>query len=86
VHHLQYVLGHASLQQTSTYLDTTPQGLHESMRNLSNPASLASSLQVTSTRSPRPSRKQGPARDGNSSSHLREKLAGSTGLGPETLI
>jgi integrase len=34
VHHVQHMLGHASLQQTSTYLNTTLCGLHESMRNL----------------------------------------------------
>ena len=34
VHHVQHMLGHASLQQTSTYLNTTLRGLHDSMRNL----------------------------------------------------
>jgi hypothetical protein len=30
----RWPLGHASLQQTSTYLNTNLRGLHESMRNL----------------------------------------------------
>lgn len=34
VHHVQHMLGHASLQQTSTYLNATLRGLHDSMRNL----------------------------------------------------
>ena len=34
VHYVQHMLGHASLQQTSTYLNATLRGLHESMRNL----------------------------------------------------
>jgi Phage integrase family len=34
VHDVQHMPGHASLQQTSTYLNATLGGLHESMRNL----------------------------------------------------
>ena len=34
VHYVQHMLRHASLQQTSTYLNATLRGLHESMRNL----------------------------------------------------
>ena len=33
-HYVQHMLGHASLQQTSTYLNATLRGLRESMRNL----------------------------------------------------
>jgi integrase len=32
VHHVQEMLGHASLEQTSTYLNVTRAGLHDSMR------------------------------------------------------
>ena len=32
IHHVQEMLGHASLEQTSTYLNVTRVGLHESMR------------------------------------------------------
>ena len=34
MHYVQHMLGHASLQQTSTYRNATLRGLHESMRNL----------------------------------------------------
>jgi integrase len=34
VHHVQHMLGHASLQQPTTYLNATLPGLHESMRTL----------------------------------------------------
>jgi len=32
LHHVQHMLGHANLAQTSTYLNATRIGLHESMR------------------------------------------------------
>jgi hypothetical protein len=32
IHHVQEMSGHASLEQTSTYLNVTRVGLHESMR------------------------------------------------------
>ena len=32
VHHVQHMLGHASLQRTSTYLNATLRGLHTSMQ------------------------------------------------------
>ena len=78
VHYVQHMLGHASLQQTSTYLNATLRGLHESMRNLdqSRPA-------CKQTR-PRP-----PASSQAGSRQKREvlvslivMLAGSTGLEP----
>jgi hypothetical protein len=34
VHYVQHMLGDASLQETSTYLNASLRGLHESMRNL----------------------------------------------------
>jgi hypothetical protein len=46
VHYVQHMRGHASLQQTSTYLNATLRGLHESMRILINPAPLANRLQT----------------------------------------
>lgn len=36
IHHVQEMLGHASLEQTSTYLNVTRAGLHESMRKFEN--------------------------------------------------
>jgi hypothetical protein len=32
LHHIQHMLGHASLEQTSTYLNATLRGMHRSMR------------------------------------------------------
>jgi integrase len=32
LHHVQHMLGHANVSQTSTYLNATRVGLHESMR------------------------------------------------------
>jgi integrase len=34
IHHVSEMLGHSSLEQTSTYLDVTRTGLHESMRRI----------------------------------------------------
>lgn len=34
IHHVQQMLGHADLKQTSTYLNATVKGLEESMRRL----------------------------------------------------
>ncbi|MGQ0735563.1 MAG: tyrosine-type recombinase/integrase [Acidobacteriota bacterium] len=68
-HHVQHMLGHASLQQTSTYLNATLRGLHESMRTLEQSRAACKSVASTPTRSPRPTRKQAPASDGNSFIH-----------------
>jgi hypothetical protein len=59
------MLGHASLQQTSTYLNATLRGLHESMRNLEQSRAACKSVASKPTRGPRPARKQAPASDGN---------------------
>lgn len=37
IHHVQEMLGHASLEQTSTYLNVTSTGLHESMQRFERP-------------------------------------------------
>jgi integrase len=37
IHHVQEMLGHASLEQTSTYLNVTRTGLQESMRRFEKP-------------------------------------------------
>ena len=74
-HHVQHMLGHASLQQTSTYLNATLRGLHESMRNIdrSRPPRLQSVCKQTC---PRP-----PACSQASSRHRREVLALIVGVG-----
>jgi hypothetical protein len=46
VHYVQHMLGHASLQQTSTYLNATLRGLHESMRNLDQSRPACNRLQT----------------------------------------
>jgi integrase len=69
VHHVQHMLGHASLQQTSTYLNATLRGLHESMRTLEQARKSCKSLASTPPRGLRPVRKQAPASDGNSLTH-----------------
>jgi hypothetical protein len=37
LHHVQEMLGHADVKTTSTYLNVTPQGLHESMKRFGMP-------------------------------------------------
>jgi len=69
VHHVQHMLGHASLQQTSTYLNATLRGLHESMRNLEQARAACKPVASSQARGPRPARKQVPARDGNAFIH-----------------
>jgi integrase len=66
VHHVQHMLGHASLQQTSTYLNATLRGLHESMRSLEEARNSCKSVASNPTRGHRPARKQAPAHNGNS--------------------
>jgi integrase len=65
VHHVQHMLGHASLQQTSTYLNTTLRGLHESMRSLEKSRTACKFVASKPPRGPRPTRKQASATDGN---------------------
>jgi integrase len=69
VHHVQHMLGHASLKQTSTYLNATLRGLHESMRNLDRSRPACKSAASNGTHGLRPARKQAPAKDGNSLIH-----------------
>jgi integrase len=69
VHHVQHMLGHASLQQTSTYLNATLRGLHESMRTLEQSRKSCKKFASTHARDPRPARKRAPAEDGNSLLH-----------------
>jgi hypothetical protein len=40
LHHIQHMLGHASLEQTSTYLNVEKTGLHDSMRRFGVPAGI----------------------------------------------
>ena len=69
VHYVQHMLGHASLQQTSTYLNATLRGLHESMRNLDQSRPACNPLANTPARGLRPVRKQAPATNGKSFLH-----------------
>jgi integrase len=64
VHHVQHMLGHASLQQTSIYLNTTLRGLHESMPSLEQSRTACKFVASKLPRGPRPTRKQAPATDG----------------------
>lgn len=66
VHHVQYMLGHASLQQTSTYLNATLRGLHESMRTLEEARKSCKSVANEPSRGHRPDRKQALASHGKS--------------------
>ena len=40
LHHVQYMLGHANLSQTSTYLNVEKTGLADSMRRFGVPAGI----------------------------------------------
>jgi hypothetical protein len=66
VHHVQHMLGHASLQQTSTYLNATLRGLHESMRNLEEARKSCKPVASDPSRGHRPARKRTPATNGKS--------------------
>ena len=59
------MLGHASLQQTNTYLNLTTQGLHESMRKLEEARAACKIAAKPTSRAPRPAGKQAPANPGN---------------------
>jgi hypothetical protein len=59
----------ASLQQTSTYLNATLRGLHESMRTLDQSRPSCKPLASTPLRGLRPVRKQAAARNGKSLFH-----------------
>lgn len=61
VHYVQHMLGHASLQQTSTYLNATLRGLHESMRTRDEARKSCKSVASEPSRGQRPARKQVPA-------------------------
>ncbi len=65
VHHVQHMLGHASLQQTSTYLNLTTQGLHESMRKLEEARAECKDAAKPTPRDLRPVGEQAPADHGN---------------------
>jgi integrase len=41
IHHVQQMLGHADLKQTSTYLNATVKGIEDSMRKLDHARGLA---------------------------------------------
>ena len=69
VHHVQHMLGHASLQQTSTYLNTTLHGLHQSMRTLEQSRPACTSLAPPPSRGLRPAGKQTSGGTGKSVNH-----------------
>ena len=61
--------GHASLQQTSTYLNATLRGLHESMQHLDQSRPACKRLAKKPARGFRPIHKQTPARSEKSFLH-----------------
>ena len=69
VHHVQHMLGHASLQQTSTYLNATLRGLHASMQQFDQSRPACKPLAKEPARGLRPFRKQAPARSEKSFLH-----------------
>ena len=69
VHHVQHMLGHASLQQTSTYLDATLHGLHASMQQFDQSRPACKPLAKKAARGHRPFRKQASARSEKSFIH-----------------
>jgi hypothetical protein len=68
-HHVQHMLGHASPQQTSTYLNTTLTGLHQSRRKMEQSRPACTPLAQTRSRGPRPVGKQTSIQNGTSLSH-----------------
>lgn len=57
VHHVQHMLGHANLSQTSTYLNPTTVGLHESMRKLEDARAACKNVASEPASAPRPDSK-----------------------------
>lgn len=57
VHHVQHMLGHANLSQTSTYLNPTAIGLQESMRKLDETRAACKLVANEAACDPRPVRK-----------------------------
>jgi hypothetical protein len=56
IHHVSEMLGHASLEQTSTYLNVTRVGLHESMRRFDGKVARCNPVANEATIEHRPSR------------------------------
>jgi hypothetical protein len=54
LHHIQHMLGHASLEQTSTYLNVEKTGLQDSMRRFGVPAGIRCNPVAISTPIPEP--------------------------------
>ncbi len=52
LHHVQHMLGHANLSQTSTYLNVTRLGLHESMRRFEQSAAGCNPVAIDATIDP----------------------------------
>jgi integrase len=65
LHHVQQMLGHASIKQTSTYLNATLGGLHQSMRDMEDASAVCNPVANPPELAPQPDCKQAPARDGN---------------------
>lgn len=65
LHHVQRMLGHADLKQTSTYLNATVSGIEESMRKLDERRSNLQSVAVEAPAEHRPSRNAPPMIDAN---------------------
>ena len=57
MHHVQHMLGHANLSQTSTYLNPTAIGLQESMRKLDETRAACKLVANEADCAPRPVRK-----------------------------
>lgn len=60
LHHVQEMLGHANVSQTSTYLNATRVGLQESMRRFDDSASRCNPVAATSQIDPSPLRNEEP--------------------------
>ena len=60
LHHVQEMLGHANVSQTSTYLNATRVGLQESMRRFDDSASRWTPVATTSQIDPSPLRNEEP--------------------------
>ena len=65
LHHVQQMLGHASIKQTSTYLNPTLGGLHKSMRDMEESRAACKPVASPPALAPRPDGKQAPVHDGN---------------------
>ncbi len=65
MHHVQEMLGHATLEQTTRYLNIKLRGLHESMQKYDRSRPRCKAVASEAVSEPRPTCSEAPASDEN---------------------